>query len=105
MAINALESIAPHAGAAHGAIRHDWTRDEVCALFDDSFPDLIFRAQTVHRMYFDPRQVQISTLLSVKTGGCPEDCAYCSQSSHYETKLKASKLMDIAPVIDEAKVA
>src|SRR5689334_8247538 len=63
-----------------GIARHDWTRDEVRALFELPFNDLIFRAQTVHRRYFDAREVQISTLLSIKTGGCPEDCAYCPQS-------------------------
>ena len=63
-----------------GAPRHDWTREEICALFALPFPDLIFGAQRIHRMNFDPAEVQISTLLSIKTGGCPEDCAYCPQS-------------------------
>jgi biotin synthase len=88
-----------------GAVRHDWTRAEIRALFELPFPDLLFQAQTVHRMYFDPLQVQISTLLSIKTGGCPEDCAYCPQSSSYETGLKAGKLMDVAKVLEEAKAA
>ena len=65
-------------------MRHDWTRDEVRALFDLPFPELMFRAQSVHRENFDPAEVQISTLLSIKTGGCPEDCAYCPQSARYE---------------------
>ena len=65
-----------------GTIRYDWTREQVRTLFELPFPDLMFRAQTVHRAHFDPRQVQISTLLSVKTGGCPEDCAYCPQSTY-----------------------
>ncbi len=64
-----------------GAVRHDWTRAEIAALFALPFADLMFRAQSVHRMHFDPREVQISTLLSIKTGGCPEDCGYCSQSA------------------------
>ena len=64
-------------------IRHDWTKDEVRALFALPFNDLTFRAQTLHRTYFDAREVQISTLLSIKTGGCPEDCAYCPQASRY----------------------
>src|SRR5215471_7909025 len=68
-----------------GAVRHDWTRAEVQALFDLPFPDLIFHAQRIHREHFDPCEVQISTLLSIKTGGCPEDCAYCPQSAHYDT--------------------
>ena len=69
----------PPAGAAFreaGVVRHDWTRDEIRALFALPFPELMFQAQTIHRMNFDPTQVQISTLLSIKTGGCPEDCAY-----------------------------
>jgi biotin synthase len=88
-----------------GAVRHDWTRAEIRALFALPFPELIFQAQTVHRMNFDPTQVQISTLLSIKTGGCPEDCAYCPQSSAYETELKASKLMDVEAVLAEAAAA
>jgi biotin synthase len=88
-----------------GAVRHDWTRDEVAALFDLPFPDLIFHAQRIHRERFDPREVQISTLLSIKTGGCPEDCAYCPQSAHYDTGVAADKLMDVAAVLDEARAA
>ena len=61
-------------------IRHDWKREELLALFDLPFPELLFRAANVHREHFDPAQVQVSTLLSVKTGGCPEDCAYCPQA-------------------------
>src|SRR5215207_8227732 len=76
-----------------GAVRHDWTRAEVAALFALPFPDLIFEAQRIHREHFDPREVQISTLLSIKTGGCPEDCGYCAQSVHYDTGVKAQKLM------------
>ena len=76
-----------------GGVRHDWTRAEVRALFELPFPELIFEAQRIHRIHFDPREVQISTLLSIKTGGCPEDCAYCPQSVHYETGVKAEKLM------------
>src|ERR1041385_9171907 len=86
-------------------IRHDWTRADVRALFDLPFPELLFRAQTLHRKYFDPRAVQISTLLSIKTGGCPEDCAYCPQSAHYETGVKASRLMDLAAVTAAAEAA
>ncbi len=88
-----------------GAVRQDWTRGDIGALFDLSFPDLMFHAQRVHRMYFDPREVQISTLLSVKTGGCPEDCAYCPQSARYDTGVEAGKLMDVAAVIDAARSA
>ena len=72
-----------------GAVRQDWTREEVRALFELPFPDLIFHAQRIHRLHFDPREVQISTLLSIKTGGCSEDCGYCPQSAHHHTGLKA----------------
>ena len=70
-----------HAPRGLGAVRHDWTREEVYALFALPFPELIFRAQQIHRAHFDPTEVQISTLISIKTGGCPEDCAYCPQSA------------------------
>ena len=86
-------------------VRHDWTREELAALFVLPFADLIFQAQTVHRRHFAPNQVQISTLLSIKTGGCPEDCGYCSQSASHETGLKASKLMDVTAVVADAKAA
>ena len=88
-----------------GAVRHDWTRQEVRALFELPFPELIFRAQTIHRRHFDPNEVQISTLLSIKTGGCPEDCAYCPQSVHYDTGVKAEKLMAVDAVLAEARAA
>lgn len=86
-------------------IRHDWTRDEVQALFDLPFNDLLFRAQTVHRQFFDPNQVQMCQLLSIKTGGCPEDCGYCSQSASAPTGLNASKLMEVETVLAEARRA
>ncbi len=86
-------------------IRHDWTRQEIDALFALPFSELLYRAQTLHRKYFDPREVQISTLLSIKTGGCPEDCAYCPQSAHFETGVKAEKLMDLKTVLGEAEAA
>ena len=86
-------------------LRHDWTRDEVRALFDLPFPELMFRAQSVHRQNFDPAAVQISTLLSIKTGGCPEDCAYCPQSARYDTGVRAEKLMALDAVLAEARSA
>jgi biotin synthase len=86
-------------------VRQDWTRADVRALFGLPFPDLIYHAQRIHRLHFDPREVQISTLLSIKTGGCPEDCAYCPQSAHYEAGVKAEKLMDAAAVVAEARAA
>jgi len=86
-------------------IRNDWTNAEVAALFALPFSELLFRAQTLHRKYFDPCTVQISTLLSIKTGGCPEDCAYCPQSAHYDTGVKATRLMDVAAVSAAAEAA
>ncbi|HEX4635705.1 MAG TPA: biotin synthase BioB [Rhizomicrobium sp.] len=85
--------------------RSDWTREEIAALFALPFPELMFRAATIHRAYFDPTQIQTSTLLSIKTGGCPEDCSYCTQSVHNETGLKATKLMAVEAVLAEARAA
>src|SRR5579872_1882790 len=82
-----------------------WARDDIAALFELPFPELVFRAQTVHRQYFDPCKVQISTLLSIKTGGCPEDCAYCPQSASYDTGVAANKLMSVKQVLDAARAA
>jgi biotin synthase len=100
-------TLAPTASALRtgGAIRHDWTRAEIADLFGLPFPELLFRAQSAHRLFFDPAEVQIATLLSIKTGGCPEDCAYCPQSAHHDTGLKASKLMDVEAVLAEARAA
>ncbi|MCI0748962.1 MAG: biotin synthase BioB [Nevskiales bacterium] len=86
-------------------LRHDWRREEVLALFALSFNELLFRAQAVHRRYFAPEAVQLSTLISVKTGACPEDCAYCPQSARYHTGLKAEPLMDVASVKRAAAAA
>jgi biotin synthase len=91
--------------SALSAPRHDWTREEVRELFGLPFPDLIFRAAQVHREHFDPSEVQISTLLSIKTGGCPEDCAYCPQSAKFETGVTAEKLMNLKAVLAEARAA
>jgi biotin synthase len=99
------ENLMPAPSRPHGAVRHDWTREDVRALFELPFPDLMFRAQTLHRAFFDPREVQISTLLSIKTGGCPEDCGYCSQSAHHKSGLKAEKLMALDAVLAEARTA
>jgi biotin synthase len=82
--------------------RHDWTRAEIAALFDLPLPELTYLAATVHRRWFDPAEVQLSQLLSIKTGGCAENCGYCSQSAHFDTGLKASKLMEPEAVIAEA---
>jgi biotin synthase len=90
-------------GAA--AVKPRWTRDEVAALMALPFPELLFRAMTIHRQHFEPTQVQISTLLSIKTGGCPEDCGYCPQAASYETGTPASKLMAVDAVLAEARAA
>ncbi|MCX7564294.1 biotin synthase BioB [Xanthomonadaceae bacterium XH05] len=86
-------------------LRHDYSREDVLALFDLPFSELMFRAASVHRERFDPSQVQVSTLLSIKTGGCPEDCGYCPQSARHDTGLKAQKLMDIDAVLARAQEA
>jgi len=86
-------------------VRTDWTREEIAALFDLPFMDLMFEAQQVHRAHHPRNEVQLSTLLSIKTGGCPEDCGYCNQSVHAETGLKATKLMDVRAVMQAAAQA
>ena len=86
-------------------IRHDYSRAEVLALLDLPFADLMHRAGEIHRANFDPNQVQVSTLLSIKTGGCPEDCAYCPQAARYDTGLKAQKLMEVDDVLAKAAQA
>src|SRR6188472_2978482 len=88
-----------------GEMRTDWQLCEVRALFALPFADLVFHAQRVHRANFDPNEVQISTLLSIKTGACPEDCAYCSQSIRFNTGLQAEPLMDVADVLEKARAA
>ena len=86
-------------------VRHDWSLDQVRAIFELPFNELLFQAQTVHRRHFDPNAVEVSTLLSIKTGGCPEDCKYCSQSVHYDSGLEPERLMDIDAVVTAAKGA
>jgi len=88
-----------------GQPRHDWTRPEAQALYDLPFADLIFQAQGIHRRNFDPNHVETASLLSIKTGGCPEDCGYCSQSAHYDTDIKATRLMDQSAVVETARRA
>ncbi len=100
-----LSQHTPPQPAAFSQPRHDWTREDVRALFELPFPELMFRAAQVHRENFDPTEVQISTLLSIKTGGCPEDCGYCSQSAKFDTGLNASKLMEVEAVLAEARAA
>ena len=87
------------------AVRHDWTREQIKALFDKPFNDLLFEAQSIHRRHFDPNAVQISTLLSIKTGACPEDCAYCPQSAKYDTGLERERLLPLDEVREAASNA
>src|SRR6201991_2906225 len=103
MSLAALDTSAHPEGFA--AVRHNWTREEMRALFALPFTELVFRAGEIHRAYFDPTEVQISTLLSIKTGGCPEDCAYCPQSAKFDTGLDAGKLMSLDAVLTEARAA
>ena len=91
--------------AASGGLRHDWTRQEISALFAMPFMDLLFQAQSIHRTHFDPNVVQLSTLLSIKTGACPEDCKYCPQSGHYNTGLEKEKLLELQRILEQAQLA
>ncbi|NQY63836.1 MAG: biotin synthase BioB [Alteromonadaceae bacterium] len=86
-------------------IRHNWTIKEVQALFELPFNDLMFQAQSIHRQHFNPNEVQVSTLLSIKTGACPEDCKYCSQSARYKTDIDKERLMEVDKVLEAAKKA
>ena len=109
--MNRVESIAvrecPNQAAATGAeaIRTDWTRDEISTLFDLPFTELVFRAATVHRTHHAADEIQLCTLLSIKTGGCPEDCGYCAQSVHADAGVTATKLMDVQAVLQSAAQA
>lgn len=101
-------SVVSHASSEAGqpaVLRHDWSRTEIEALFDLPFPELLYRAASVHRQHFDPAEVQVSTLLSVKTGGCPEDCSYCPQAQRYHTGVEATKLMEVEAVLEKARQA
>lgn len=86
-------------------LRHDWQREEIEALFALPFNDLLFQAQTIHRQHFDANKVQVSTLLSIKTGACPEDCKYCPQSAHYRTDVDRERLLAVEKVLQEAEAA
>src|SRR3954453_23908293 len=94
-----------HLIARLGEVRTDWSLPEVRELFALPFADLLFHAQRVHRANFDPNEVQVSTMLSIKTGACPEDCSYCSQSIRFETGLKSEPLMDLDDVMAKARTA
>jgi len=98
-------SLASAEPTAKAGLRHDWSRDEILALFALPFNDLVFQAQSLHRQFFDPNQVQVSTLCSIKTGACPEDCKYCPQSARYDTGLERERLMAVEKVLEEARAA
>lgn len=102
--MNEMPIISP-SPKGEGEPRSDWTREEMAALFDLPFADLLYEAQTIHRANHPRNEVQLSTLLSIRTGGCPEDCGYCSQSSEAESGLKATKLMDVQAVLQSAAQA
>jgi biotin synthase len=87
------------------SLRHDWTQSEITTLFDLAFNDLLFQAHSLHRRHFDPNHVQVSTLLSIKTGACPEDCAYCSQSARNDTELERERLLPLEEVVEKARTA
>ncbi|HSR62990.1 MAG TPA: biotin synthase BioB [Gammaproteobacteria bacterium] len=87
------------------SLRNDWSQDEILRLFTLPLNDLIFHAQTLHRQFFDPNTIQLSTLLNIKTGGCPEDCAYCPQSARYHTGIKAESMMALDEVLAAARAA
>ena len=88
-----------------GQIRHDWTLDEIRTIMDQPFNDLMFQAQSIHRQHFNPNEVQTSTLVNIKSGGCAEDCAYCSQSARNQTNLEKEQMMEVQEVIEQALVA
>ncbi|THH32351.1 hypothetical protein EUX98_g1853 [Antrodiella citrinella] len=92
-------------GVTSATTRHDWTKKEIRAIYDAPLLDLVFRSAAVHRQHHDPTKIQLCTLMNIKTGGCSEDCSYCSQSSRYSTPTKASKLVDIEPVLQAARKA
>src|SRR5215468_3300639 len=93
------------ADTAPAPIRHDWRREEVAEIYGTPLPSLVFRAQTVHRQFHPEDRVQTCQLLSIKTGGCPEDCGYCPQSAHFDSGLKAEKLMELDAVLAQARAA
>ncbi len=99
------ESNSAFSAADSNSVRHDWSRDEIRRIFDLPLPQLIFSAQQVHRRFHDPAKVQLCRLLSIKTGGCPEDCVYCPQSAHYSTGLERGALLDTREVLSAAQRA
>ena len=100
-----MSSTAPLLQLSTSTTRHDWTQEEIVALLEAPFNDLLFHAHNAHRANFDPNEVQLSTLLNIKSGGCPEDCAYCPQSAKFDTSVQASKLLDKETVRRAAQTA
>ncbi|KAF8624870.1 hypothetical protein AX15_005747 [Amanita polypyramis BW_CC] len=100
-----VRSLATHASSSTPATRHTWKRAEIEEIYGTPLLDLVFRAASVHRKHHDPSKIQLCTLMNIKTGGCSEDCSYCSQSARYTTSTKASRLVDIEPVLEEARRA
>ncbi|MDH5395776.1 MAG: biotin synthase BioB [Gammaproteobacteria bacterium] len=100
-----MSAVMNEAGKVNQVLRHDWSVEEITALYEKPFNDLLFEAQKIHRENFDPNAVQVSTLLSIKTGKCPEDCGYCPQSVRYETDIENEPLMPLDEVIASAKLA
>ena len=100
-----MSSTAPLLQLSTSTTRHDWTQEEIVALLETPFNDLLFHAHNAHRANFDPNEVQLSTLLNIKSGGCPEDCAYCPQSAKFDTSVQASKLLDKETVRRAAQTA
>ena len=105
MTAHARAGAQAHTAPADDGVRHDWTLDQILALFGLPFSDLLFQAHCVYRRTFDPNQIQACTLLSIKTGGCPEDCGYCAQSIHHATGVQAQKLMSVDDVVAAARRA
>jgi len=100
-----MSTTASNVSIDNKSIRHDWSKQDVLELLALPFNDLLFRAHSLHREFFDPNSVQISTLMSIKTGSCPEDCSYCPQSAHYDTGLEKEKLIEIDNVLQQAALA
>ena len=98
-------TLSPSESSLCHELRHDWTIDEAASLLEQPLNDLLFSAQTAHRCHFDPNRIQVSTLLSIKTGACPEDCGYCSQSAKHETGLERERLLPVDEVLDAARAA
>lgn len=104
--INVVRTLATHASpSSPSIIRHNWTKPEIQRIYDSPLMDLVYRAASVHRQHHDPSKIQLCTLMNIKTGGCTEDCSYCSQSSRYSTPTKASRLVDLEPVLEAARKA